>query len=446
MCDTFAALGNATADGSVILSKNSDREPNEAHELVFIPRASHPEGSTVKCTYMEIPQVSETYAVLLARPFWIWGAEMGANEHGVAIGNEAVFTRVPYEKESGLIGMDFLRLALERSDSARSALDTIIDLLETYGQGGNCGFQHKLYYHNSFLIADHKSAWVLETAGRNWAAMQVRDVCSISNVISTGSEWDLASDNLVDYAVERGWCKGSDDFDFSRCYSDLLYTRFCQARARQKRTQELLEAMRGQITVREMMSILRDHGHDVGTDWTPAKGILGSNICMHAGFGPVRVSQSVGSLVSHLSEEANTHWVTGTSAPCTGIFKPVWIDAGLPEIGPSPLGTYDENSIWWQHESLHRAVLRDYSTFLPLYREERDSLEDDFIRVATDAQKNSAEERADISSRCFAQAREATTRWTGKIQSSEKKHRPPFYYTYAWRGFNKHASMPDLCQ
>jgi secernin len=59
--------------------------------------------------------------VLLAKPFWIWGAEMGANEHGIAIGNEAVFTKIPYDKQPGLIGMDSLRLALERAHTARRA-------------------------------------------------------------------------------------------------------------------------------------------------------------------------------------------------------------------------------------------------------------------------------------------------------------------------------------
>lgn len=111
MCDTLVALGNATADGAVIFAKNSDREPDEAQILELIPGEVHPPGATVKCTYLEIPQVERTYTVLLSRPFWMWGAEMGANEHGVVIGNEAVFTRVPYEKKAGLTGMDLLRLA-----------------------------------------------------------------------------------------------------------------------------------------------------------------------------------------------------------------------------------------------------------------------------------------------------------------------------------------------
>jgi len=115
MCDTLVALGNATADGSVILAKNSDRQPNEAHVLARIPRARHGPGETLQCTHISIPQVAETHEVLLSRPFWIWGAEMGANEHGVAIANEAVFTKEPYDKAPGLIGMDFLRLALERA-------------------------------------------------------------------------------------------------------------------------------------------------------------------------------------------------------------------------------------------------------------------------------------------------------------------------------------------
>ncbi len=79
-----------------------------------MPAGEHESTATVRCTHLEIAQVPRTCAVLLAKPYWIWGAEMGANEHGVVIGNEAVVTKVPYEPGPGLIGMDLLRLGLQR--------------------------------------------------------------------------------------------------------------------------------------------------------------------------------------------------------------------------------------------------------------------------------------------------------------------------------------------
>ena len=175
-CDTFVALGNSTKSGHTIFAKNSDRPVTEAQPLVIYPAADHDIGTQVQCTYISIPQVKHTYRVLGSKPFWIWGFEHGMNECGVAIGNEAVWAREPEELENGLLGMDLLRLALERGSTAREALHVITDLLETYGQGGNAaqGMEHR--YHNSFLIADSKEAWVLETCSRRWVARKVKDV------------------------------------------------------------------------------------------------------------------------------------------------------------------------------------------------------------------------------------------------------------------------------
>jgi len=264
MCDTMVVLGSVTADGVTLFAKNSDREPNEAHHVVRVPRTRHDPDARVKCTYIEIPQVAETYAVLLAKPFWIWGAEMGANEFGVTIGNEAVFTKIPYAKKGGLLGMDLLRLALERAQNARAALEVITQLLAQHGQGGNAGFKHASYYHNSFIIADPREAWVLGTAGPHWAAERVRDVRSISNGLTIGNSFDLASPDLVNYAVQQGWCWGRDDFHFARCYSDALYTRFSRCSQRQYRTTGALGNRRGKITIETMMRALRDHGRISG--------------------------------------------------------------------------------------------------------------------------------------------------------------------------------------
>lgn len=447
MCDTIVALGNSTADGVALFAKNSDREPNEGQHLAYFPRTQHAPGEKVRCTYIEIPQVAETYAVLLSKPFWMWGCEMGLNEHGVVIGNEAVFTKEPYAK-TGLLGMDMMRLALERSTTARQSLDLLIALLQTYGQGGNAGFTQKSYYHNSFLIADPHDAWVLETAGRYWAAKQVRDIYTISNGLTIGTEWDLASPDLVEHAVQRGWCRSARDFHFARCYSDRLYTYFSRCRIRQRRSAEL--ARLGLLEVSELLATLRDHcPGEEDPNWTPARGSTGQ-ICMHAGFGPFRSSQSTASLVVRLDPALLTCWATGTAAPCTSIFKPIFFEAGLPEMDDLPAGRYDERSVFWQHERLHRAVLQDYQARLSLYRHERDALEAEFLREAADLAARYAstppEERkaalAAFTAECFARAAEKTRQWTERVQATPRGRPRPSLYRMAWKNLNHTAGMP----
>lgn len=436
MCDTIVALGNVTADGVTLFGKNSDREPNEAHHLLRIPAAHHAPGEKVKCTYIEIPQVEYTYEVLLAKPFWIWGTEMGANEHGVAIGNEAVFTKIPYDKQPGLIGMDLLRLALERARTAREALDVITTLITQYGQGGNCGFKHATYYHNSFLIADPREAWVLETAGKHWAAERVRDIRTISNGLTIGNTFDLASPDLVTYAIARGWCKGRHDFHFARCYSDFLYTRFSRCHERQCRTTDALRAERGKITVATMLRALRDHG-TTDPQWTPARGLTTFTVCAHAGFGPVRATGTTGALVSHLAPDVQTHFVTGTAAPCTSIFKPLWLGNPLPLDEPTPTGEYDAATLFWRHEALHRATLRDYAVHLASYRDERDQLEAQFIAEAFTCPPA---QRTEFSARCFHQADQAEARWLERLD--RRKSYPGILYARAWQQFDAQARMP----
>ncbi len=441
MCDTMVALGNVTADGSVLFAKNSDREPNEAHEVVIVPSADHPVGSRVKCTYLEIPQVSHTYAVLLAKPFWIWGAEMGANEHGVVIGNEAVFTRVPYQKEKGLIGMDFIRLALERSRSAEEALHCIINLLEEYGQGGNCGFRHRMFYHNSFILADAKEAWVLETAGKFWAAEKVKDIRTISNGLTIGQTWDMASTGLVEHAIKQGWCQSKSDFHFARCYSDRVYTRFSDARRRQKCSADLLSLQRGKITEKTMFQILRSHAGIGEEERRIDRGLTGSEVCMHAGFGPIRGSQSVGSMVSRLTPNSATHWVTGTSAPCLSIFKPVWIDSGLPEdLIDHPQGVFDESTLFWKHEILHRAVLKNYPERSRVFLVKRNEMEEEFLRQEAKKRFQSEIERRAFTDECFEKSQDAEEHWLKDVLKVPEK-RLDFFYHLAWKQFNQEGEM-----
>jgi len=162
-------------------------------------------------------------------------------KRGVAIGNEAVFAKEPAE-EKGLLGMDLIRLALERTRTAKEALEIIVELISRHGQGGQC-FEHlPVSYHNSFIIADPKEAWVLETVGRRYVAKQVRKgVYSISNGYTIEKEWDLASEDLVEYAIERGWCSSEEEFNFAAAYSDPGLRQITKCEYRRRRSMQLLQ-------------------------------------------------------------------------------------------------------------------------------------------------------------------------------------------------------------
>jgi dipeptidase len=444
MCDTIAATGSATAEGITLFGKNSDREPNEAQNLCHVPAAKHKADASVKCTYISIPQVARTNAVLLSKPFWMWGAEMGVNEHGLAIGNEAVFTRVPSEKGPALTGMDLLRLALERAATAREAVHIITDLIETFGQGGNCGYGHKLFYHNSFLLADPASVWVLESAGRHWAAKQVNGVYAISNKITLEAGWDLASEDLVSFAVQKGWCRSADEFSFARCYSDFWYTKFSSSEHRRARAMALLNASHGRLGIADFFAILRDHGDALPAAYYPDRGLFQSQICNHAGWGPVRISQTTGSLVSRLTPDAATHFVTGTAAPCTSLFKPIWIDTPA-VLDQFPAGeACDSKSLFWQHEMLHRLVLKNYQQGMRLIAPGRNKLEADLLQQAVSASESDLKERQSIARHAFKKARRLDEECRQALKSLSVARAQGPLYSHAWHKWNRAAGMPDL--
>jgi dipeptidase len=361
MCDTVVAVGGGpdggvTGDGAVWFGKNSDREPDEAQVIEHLPAGD--EGDVVQCTHLAIPGAGRSREVVLSRPAWMWGAEMGVNDAGVAIGNEAVFTREKLD-EVGLTGMDLLRLALQRSSSAREAVDVITGLLKRHGQGGRMGYRNAGFrYSSSFLIADGGEAWVLETAGRLWAAERVtRGVRTISNALSIGRGADLVDDDAVQRAVAKGRCRGRADIDFAGAFKDPVMSALAGADARRACTARALGG--GAVDVDVVAAALRDHGDDD----TPRGGLVMRSPCAHASWLPTRAAgQTTASLIARLAPgEPPRVWATGTSSPCLSVFKPVPLATGRLLQQPHPAGvamtTGDDASLWWRHERLHRAVL-----------------------------------------------------------------------------------------
>lgn len=450
MCDSILAIKSDTADGVAVFAKNSDRPPNEAQVVEYFPAADYPKNETVKCTYIEIPQVEHTNATLLSKPYWIWGAEMGVNDHQVVIGNEAVFPKEPVEKNTKLIGMDLVRLGLERGNSARQAMEVITELLGQYGQGGSC-IVGADYYYSSFLIADPDDAWVVETSGKRYAVKHVTQSDSISNYLTIGTDFDpkLSSPDLIDYALRKGWIKTANGFNFGDAYNDFLLTTLVKGRNRRAVTMAALQEYKGRIDTGFMMNLLRTHLPDggSGTSWQPQNNpIFGADVCWHGSFGPIRDGNTTGSMVVHLDREHPTIFVTATASPCTSVFKPLWIDASLPDMGSPPADEYDPHrpSLFWQHEILHRATLADYQHRIVAYADPRDELEKNFVEGALARAAAPQAERAKFSADCFAEAFEMESKWYEAVKQIPAQPKGAWLYNYAWDKFNTQARMPKL--
>jgi len=376
-CDTLVALGAATRRGSVVFGKNSDRPPGECQPLALIERASHAPGADVRCQYVAVPQVRETARVLGSRPVWLWGFEHGINEHGVAIGNETVFAREA-PAPTGLLGMDLVRLGLERATTARAAVEILTALIEAHGQGGS-GFRDADWpYNNGFLIADPGEAWVLEAAGREWAARPARATDAISNQISIGADWERLSRGAVERATSAGWCGREEArFDFEAAYRDRDGVPAVFSEGRLRRSRSLLSAASGEVDVALVRAILRDHhGAPPGgpSDSSPEDEAF-YTLCMHQ--GPSRTAASIVAELEPAPRGPRAAWAA-FGRPCASVFFPVVVAGRLPEA----LGAgSDEPSeaLWWLFERLAAAAEADRGAAQRI-RERLDELEAELDR------------------------------------------------------------------
>ncbi len=194
MCDSLCVIRTAGQYIGSVFAKNSDRPVDEIQLLRSYPARRG--GGVLGTQYLEIPDLG-AIATVLSQPTWLWGAEHGVNANHVAIGNEKVYgVDDPTEADPGLIGMDLVRLGLERGRTAGEAVDVITGLLEQYGQGGVADRAHAEPYWSSFLILDPVSGWIVETSGRTWAARPVKSAAAISNRITTTTDWTRASGDV----------------------------------------------------------------------------------------------------------------------------------------------------------------------------------------------------------------------------------------------------------
>ncbi|HWQ15857.1 MAG TPA: C69 family dipeptidase [Roseiflexaceae bacterium] len=420
MCDTWVALGDVTASGHVILAKNSDRPIFDCQPLVFQPRTNWPAGSALALEYVTIPQAETTYATLGSSPYWCWGYEEGINEHRVAIGNEAIYTRTFRASAAayrageappfGLLGMDLVRLGLERARSAAEAVAVMGELVERYGQFGSAvpGKGHaEGGYDNSFIVADPSEAWVFEALGVRWVARRVtRGSASISNQVSTRTAYDAGSADLAEHARRQGWWPLGPEspFDVARAYIDETVPRQI-SHIRAARSRQLLAERHGAITPAWMMRIARDHYEGTfleGPTFDAADPDFLS-VCMHVSPAGFTWGNTASSCVVELTPAPGAPpvfwWTPGP--PCLGCYAPFFVPGGAPPplvsqagtagkrvVAPhqAPIDAWAPGSYWWMFRALTDAVKGDPVGSLPGYyparsrlvRERFDRLEQEF--------------------------------------------------------------------
>ncbi len=279
MCDTLVAKDRAS--GEWYFAKNSDRDIDEPQVIQYcnpqeglttpthVEQRSYYNNNQYLTLLKASKELSLTHRALICRPAWIWGAEMGINERGVAIGNEAVFARRSSSKR-GLLGMDILRLTLHAAATAREALETIVTLLEKWDQGGNGSYSGRLLYHNSFLIADGSEAYILESVNRRWVARQIEDLASISNAYTIENEYTMGDKETL---IKRP--------NFKRTYASRLHLPFTQGNHRQQTTYNL--AKKRGASWESMLSVLRHNeggvanfDHSMRSVCMDAKGLVKS--------------------------------------------------------------------------------------------------------------------------------------------------------------------------
>lgn len=243
MCDTLVIRKDKKSP--FIFGKNSDRHPQEIQLVQYVEpfeglkEKTHidyqKEYDIIRYPLLQFysKNFENKYKALISRPAWMYGCEMGINEKGLVIGNEALFSLKGTSKE-GILGMDILRLALHNCSDSKSALTFISDFINEYGQGGNGSFIGSLYYNNSFLITDSKESYLLESVKNRYVAKKIENAQTISNSYTITDDYNFGDEKSLETKI-----------NFKKKYESKIHTLFSQGNYRQNLSSTLLEAADG---------------------------------------------------------------------------------------------------------------------------------------------------------------------------------------------------------
>jgi len=246
-CTNFLVGKQASVDGSVMITYAMDSYSHYGY-LEFTPASDHAKGSVRKITegdtgkpLGEIPQVEHTYQVVGY-----------SNENQVAVMETTWGGRAECWDTIGIDYVSLMQIALERSRTAREALDIMVSLVTQYGYASEG---------ESFSIADTSEVWFMDMTGKGgkevgavWVATRIPDDCIAAHANQArtqqlplkGSRYDkkkgycvskdgnvLWAKDVISFAKKNGYYTGEDaDFSYTKVYNpyDFSGLYVCEAR------------------------------------------------------------------------------------------------------------------------------------------------------------------------------------------------------------------------
>lgn len=383
-CTTILAGKNTTADGSVLHGHNEDMGFTAVGRLWVVLGEEHKQGDKVDVPYVSLDAPASTYR------YWASGNAFGTsglgiasetrpydsvlvgmNEHGVTMSCNWMYSKEENLPGKGVRRYAMRQLILERSKTAKEAVDLITSLIDAHGQADWGGL--------TYCLADPKEAWIVETTSKNWVARRVKDdeVLVIENRFTIGEEYDLASAGLVKMASEKGWFlpEKGHNFNFKVVYGDPERMSSPYDIDREERALSLLTEKVGALFPEDLMMVLMDAYEGTSKYHKPINHIEPWEDVTDKLLIPraIRTNLCQSSTVAHLRgnmppEVGNVMWYAMNVPGYSGYF-PVYAGASsMPEEYQNVNSAYGQNSAWWTTRMLQRVADQDHDLLFSILK------------------------------------------------------------------------------
>ncbi len=430
-CTNLIAGKKATTDGSVMVTYAADSHTLYGM-LTHTPAARHAKGEMRKVIEWdtnkplgEIPQPTETYNVV-----------GNINEYQVAIGESTWGGHSELVDTTGNSIIDYgslIQIALERSKTAREAIDVMTSLVEKYGYASSG---------ESFSIADPNEVWVMEMIGKGaekgavWIAVRIPDDAisghanepRIRKVNFKDKQNVLHSKDVISFARKRGYFNGKDeDFSFADAYEkhDPSTRRGCDARVwsffrryapetekyyawcagTSDEPMPLYVVPEKKVSLKDMQWRMRDHFEDTPFNMTSDPGagpyhvpyrwrpmeyeVDGTKYLMERAIATQQtgwsfVSQSRADLPNAVG---GVLWF-GTDDTNTSVYMPFYCSmTEVPsQLANGDINTFDMNSNFWMNNWVANTAYHRYDFMIPDIRKVQSQLEDKFRDSRSDVE------------------------------------------------------------